>query len=299
MMCRNPFTRGVQAYGCGQCIPCRLNRRRLWTHRLMLETTLHSSSVFVTLTYSDDALSYRISSRLPQLEPYHLQTWLKRIRKAAEPLRLRFYAVGEYGDVSFRPHYHVALFGYPLCSRGRSSFRKYGDGRVSCCAHCDLIASTWGHGAVDVGTLELASASYVAGYVTKKMTSADDPRLKGRQPEFARMSLRPGIGKDAMVEVANALQRFNLDQSQPDVPSALRHGGRLLPLGRYLRRKLRAQLGKEESAPPFIDPEMFELRVAARNDPENPSFKSHVINNGNQKALNAMAKAKMKGKKYL
>lgn len=52
-----------------------------------------------------------------------------------------------------------------------------------------------------------------------------------------------------MWEVADALMKFNLEKSQADVPSALRHGTRLLPLGRYLRRKLRVMVGKEEKAP--------------------------------------------------
>ena len=63
------------------------------------------------------------------------------------------------------------------------------------------------------------------------------------------MSNRPGIGFGALDEVVRTMRRFNLDKSQPDVPSALRHGARTLPLGRYLRRKLRAALGKEEGAP--------------------------------------------------
>lgn len=81
------------------------------------------------------------------------------------------------------------------------------------------------------------------------MTSYDDPRLFGRHPEFARMSNRPGLGASAMHEVASQLMTFNLDTSQADVPSALQHGGRALPLGRYLRRKLRTLVGKEPNAP--------------------------------------------------
>lgn len=85
--------------------------------------------------------------------------------------------------------------------------------------------------------------------MTKKMTSKDDPRLLGRHPEFGRMSNRPGIGAHAMHDLASTLLQFNLDHSQPDVPSALRHGTRMLPLGRYLRRKLRTLIGKDELAP--------------------------------------------------
>jgi len=98
------------------------------------------------------------------------------------------------------------------------------------------------------------SAQYVCGYVTKKMTKPSElpAHLAGCHPEFARMSNRPGIGLNAMWEVADALMKFNLEDLQADVPSALRHGKRLLPLGRYLRRKLRLMIGKEEKAPESV-----------------------------------------------
>lgn len=205
---------------------------------------MSSDNAFVTLTYAED--------RLPaggSLMPKHLQNWLKRLRAQVAPLRIRFYGCGEYGDQTERPHYHVALFGYPTCVHGRSRYAGPRGIRSSCCRQCDLVRDTWGFGRVDLGTLTTESAQYVAGYVTKKMTRRDDPRLKGRHPEFARMSNRPGIGADAMWEVASQLMKFNLDCTQADVPSALRHGSRLLPLGRYLRRKLRRYIGKEETCP--------------------------------------------------
>jgi len=102
---------------------------------------------------------------------------------------------------------------------------------------------------VMVGQLSMASAQYIAGYVTKKMTHRLDIRLDGRHPEFARMSLRPGIGALAMHNVASDMMRWHLEKNG-DVPTALRYGGKLLPLGRYLRRELRKMVGKNEKAPP-------------------------------------------------
>lgn len=66
------------------------------------------------------------------------------------------------------------------------------------------------------------------------------------------MSNRPGIGAAAVPEIASTLLQYNLDTSQPDVPTCLAHGKRRLPLGRYLRRKLRQQIGKEPNAPTEI-----------------------------------------------
>lgn len=114
----------------------------------------------------------------------------------------------------------------------------------------------------------------------KKMTRTDDPRLNGRWPEFARMSNRPGIGHSAMHEVASQLLRFNLDETQADVPSALRIGSKLMPLGPYLRRNLRKMIGRDEKAPQAIleklSAEMLPLRQAAKSSSENPSLKGQI-----------------------
>lgn len=270
MKCANPYTNVKgQAFGCGQCLPCRFNRRRIWAHRIMLEASLYEHNAFVTLTYDDAHLPEKES-----LNPKHLQDWLKRLRKSIEPERLRFYGVGEYGDQTQRPHYHVAMFNFQSCVYGQT--RSY---RSLCCERCELVRETWGLGKVFLGTLETDSAQYVAGYVTKKMTSKNDERLNGRHPEFARMSNRPGIGHDFMHEVASTL--LGLVQEQPDVPSVLQHGTRKLPLGRYLRMKLRTMVGRDEKTPEEItnqlSAELLPLLIASRTDKENPSLKHQII----------------------
>lgn len=266
--CEKPFvTIGGQAYGCGQCLPCRLKKRREWTHRILLERDLYTENAFVTLTYN--------KQHLPEggtLVPADLRDWLKRFRKAIEPVRIRYYAVGEYGTNNERPHYHLALFGYPSCARGKDCHG---------CKRCKIIRQTWGKGFVQSLDLEPGSARYVARYVIKKMTRRDDPRLNGLHPEFARMSLRPGIGAGALEYVARTLVRYSMITEQGDVPVTLLHGGQHMPLGRYLRRKLRRLLDRDEQAPESVQRElaaaMLPLRLAARQDSENPSLKHHVL----------------------
>lgn len=164
---------------------------------------------------------------------------------------VRFFAVGEYGDRSERPHYHAALFNFPTCVRGRT-LRLPGATRPEwdlCCPQCRLVGRAWQKGDIDLGNLEPHSAQYVAGYVTKKMTGVHDERLLGRYPEFARMSLRPGVGHGILPRIAAVLVEHNIPVSSIDVPSVLRHGTKMMPLGRYLRRKLRLLIGKDERCP--------------------------------------------------
>ncbi|AZL82985.1 replication initiator protein [Apis mellifera associated microvirus 53] len=225
MICIKPFFKGDVAFGCGQCLPCRIKERRIKTHRIILEAFKHEKSCFITLTYSDEFIPPGAS-----LDPEHFRNFLKRLRDRIKPYRFRYFGVGEYGDETGRPHYHAALFGLGVDDT-------------------ELISSCWAMGNVYNGTLTVESAQYIAGYVTKKMTKSDDPRLGGRYPEFSRMSLKPGIGAGAIEELTaffKSDQGKRLLDETGDVPLALMHGGRSLPLGRYLRRKLREALSLPE-----------------------------------------------------
>lgn len=234
MLCKKPFRRGVFEFGCGQCLPCRFNRRRIWTHRILLESFQEKPCSFVTLTYSDDKIPHNGS-----LNPAHTEKWLKRLRRAVAPTTLRYFLVGEYGDESQRPHYHVALFGIGPCLFGGSWLT----GKQCVCNNCKIVSQTWGFGGVSCDNLEPESAAYIAGYVTKKMTSTEDSRLFGRHPEFARMSTKPGIGALAIDDVSSVLRAKNISEELVGSVTSLRHGLKQMPLGRYLKEKLREEFG--------------------------------------------------------
>jgi len=259
----------------------------------MLEGLCHQANCFLTLTYTDESIprliGSPIGSGLATLKPEDLKNWLKRLRVAIQPYRLRFYAVGEYGDESERPHYHVVLFGVPGCRRGRTKRDHVNiPDPANCCPTCKMVSKTWGMGIVEVAELNVRSARYIAQYTIKKMTKEDDPRLKGRFPEFARMSRQNGgIGSEAMWEVADRLMHHGLD-ARDDVPNALRHGAAALPLGRYLMGKLRTRIGRDAKAPKATLDKMEEkMRPLREFAFENSlSFKTVVADAAAQPALN-------------
>lgn len=244
----------------------------------MLELTQHGEASFVTLTYSNPWLPRMTANNIATLIPRDLQLFLKRFRKEMAPSKIRFFACGEYGDDNHRPHFHLALFNVPHCRYGQTRYRPNSK-KTTCCDICDLLRDTWGKGRIQSDVFNIGTAQYIAGYVTKKMTAKDDYRLGGKHPEFARMSNRPGIGADAMHELASQLLKFNLDQTESDVPVTLAHGTRELPLGRYLRRKLRTLIGKDEKTPQEIldqmEAEMFSLRQTAFD--ASTSFKKSIL----------------------
>jgi len=239
-------------------------------HRTMLESLAHEDNCFLTLTYQDSFLP-KLSDGRATLCPPHLRDFLKRLRKAFAPARLRYYAVGEYGGQTERPHYHLAVFGLPSCLRGSTLLN--GSGR--CCVQCDKIKALWGMGKVHLDQLNSVTAAYIAGYVVKKMGGGPVDLLKGRHKEFARMSLKPGIGVIALDDVAAVLQRYQLE-FEGDVPAGLLHGGKQLPLGKYLRNVIRSKLGKAQETPAAVKEALREvvrdMREAAGYSISTPKF---------------------------
>lgn len=240
MLCKNPYMPSTIPYPCGQCLPCRVNRRRVWTHRILLESFLHSSSCFLTLTYEDKHLPKDGS-----VSPRELRLFLGRLRDRLPPRSLRYFAVGEYGDETSRPHYHLALFGYNCL--GKLLYPDFG--KRCFCANCQMVREVWGKGHIVIEDLTRKSAQYIAGYVTKKMTSKEDIRLNGRHPEFARMSTKPGLAAFAISRISQGMispVTGEIFLCAGDVPSKLNIDGKELPFGRYLLKRLRDVFGTEE-----------------------------------------------------
>jgi len=173
----------------------------------------HKENAFITLTYEKDPHT---------LLPADLKLFLRRYKVRQD---IRFLAVGEYGDQSERPHYHAAIFGhYPE--------KKW-------------LEELWGKGLCHVGDLNSQSASYIAGYVTKKLTNKNDLNvqlwLQGRHPEFMRYSPRPAIGVRAIQTIADKTSELCLDTQ------TIQFGPKRVPLGRTLKRKLKELTLNEET----------------------------------------------------
>ena len=275
-------------------MPCRHNRRRIWATRILVEAAQYKDNAFVTCTYADEHLPDAGS-----LVPDDMKAFIKRLRAKFyydTGRKFRFFGVGEYGEKDGRPHYHYMLFNYPTCAYRRS---RYGRRVDNCCYQCDTVRDMWRKGHVYLGEVENDSAGYISGYVVKKMTAKDDPRLNGRFPEFARMSLKPGIGADAMFDVAHTLLNYqNTLDTMADVPGELMIGRRKVPIGRYLRKKLRTYVGRDEKTPQSevdkIAAEMLPVRMAARSDNQNPSFKARLIAMGEGRRASMEAKLKIR-----
>lgn len=220
---------------CGNCLPCKLLRRREWTFRILMEAETYASNIWCCLTYNEESLPKNASLDRAQFDKFR-----KRLEKAYRlkyKVGIRWFAVGEYGSKDARPHYHFYLFG-------------------GLPADVHMVQSAWsdpvsgfpyGFVTLDARHVDIGNAAYTAGYTVKKMNRLDDPRLAGREPEFRTYS--KGIGRgfaDAMADQMRSVSGQNYIDVMNDIPKRVELAGKSLPIPRYMRERVLKKLGIEQ-----------------------------------------------------
>ena len=207
---RSPHTVGKMEVACGQCLGCRLDRTLMWAMRITHEASLHEyadGNCFITFTYRSKAEcspdQLKKGHYVPDdysLDVTHFQNFIKRLRKHF-PQTIRYFHCGEYGDQSLRPHYHAALFN---CSFDDCIVYQQREGITT--YESPTLQKLWPYGFCTIGELNFDTASYIAGYILKKITGdqANDKYLRSDEygvaywvrPPYTTMSLKPGIGAE-------------------------------------------------------------------------------------------------------
>lgn len=184
MRCKCPIFINGSYYNCGSCLACRINYTSQWQLRLLYELDCWDGASFVTLTYNDKHLPLNGS-----LNKNHLRDFIKRLRskmyynncvslwnrgfiknvfnKDYKPL-LRYYACGEYGSKTNRPHYHLILFGVDYFNEEHMKYVS------ECWKNCDdlLYDKNLGRHCC-LQPVNKDTIGYVTGYVQKKLKGND------------------------------------------------------------------------------------------------------------------------------
>lgn len=208
---------------CGTCRGCRTKKAQGWTLRCLLEYQRHTTSVFTTLTVDEARNDGSLSK-----EAYSL--FIKRLReriRSKTAQSIRHFGCGEYGETTYRPHYHAILFGM------------WDDN--------DFIEAAWGHGLTHTVPANRKMIAYTAGYVNKKL---DHPYLGPDEiePPFLNMSRRPGIGAHAKIHWKN-WRDYAIDN------------GTKMPVPRYLHEEWKNQSSfKENDALQEVRKQYFALK---------------------------------------
>jgi len=151
---------------CGQCIGCRLSYSQMWGIRGMHEASLYGeNNSFITLTYSNNKIPWDHGISLSAMQLFNM-----RLRfKYGEGIRIMY--CGEYGDKSFRPHYHAILFNHSFADR-----RVVGHRGPHLYYESESLSDLWSdpkdgvpYGKAIIGNVSMESVAYVARYVTKKI----------------------------------------------------------------------------------------------------------------------------------
>lgn len=167
----------------------------MWATRIIAESKCHAVSSFVTLTYDED--------KLPQYGSLRYRDWqlfAKRLRKRMGPFR--FFVSGEYGPATLRPHYHAIIFGLDFAADRAKCNSVYSSSDLYTSVTLEKL---WPHGFHTIGAVSATTARYVASYTLKKCAGeraeekymrviAETGEVVHVEPEFGKMSLKPGIG---------------------------------------------------------------------------------------------------------
>lgn len=232
---------------CGHCIGCRLDYSRSWADRMMLELETAKKGIFLTLTYDNKHVpvsEYQDFGKWSDIgqemiddlglvfdgeewlipKTYTLckrdfQLFMKKLRKefAKDWLKIRFFASGEYGSQTDRPHYHAIIFGIGLDDIGDCVPTGRNDiGQPY--FKSEKIRKIWDNGHILVTDVSFETCAYVARYVVKKLSGdmAIDYAKKNRIPEFSLMSRKPGIGAYYLELHPECLDYENINLSTKD-----------------------------------------------------------------------------------
>lgn len=207
---------------CGKCAACEIRKRKDWTTRLSHESSMYEGNCcFITLTYDDDNIPVTCFGKVNGDQPKMLdrglgelplstllladvQKFIKRLRRHLEyaPKKpstrfrrdhvdtpIRYYAVGEYGGRTGRPHYHLMIFGW--CPSDMEIHSKRNGHIVYRSAQIEKL---WKYGFSTVEPVQGGVAKYCSRYVTKKFArlKSEDPFADSVIPEFVLQSVRNG-----------------------------------------------------------------------------------------------------------
>ncbi len=150
---------------CGKCPECRVNHAKEWAlrcslHYAALPDSEKAKAWFITLTY-DELHNPGV------LNPEDMTLFFKRLRKHFKDEKIKYFYCGEYGSKTFRPHYHLIIFGLPITDLKFIKNNGFGDPLYT----SDEICNIWGKGIIAIGELTYRSAAYTARYALKKNDS--------------------------------------------------------------------------------------------------------------------------------
>lgn len=139
---------------CGRCKEC-LNEKKInMYYKIKREIELNKDNIFITLTYDNE--------NCKDLNKKDIQDFLKRLRKKTEK-KIKYFCVGEYGENTKRPHYHMIIFNYKPndleeTNDTKSGFKQY---------NSKSLSKIWGKGLTRISIMQKGLINYILKYIQK------------------------------------------------------------------------------------------------------------------------------------
>lgn len=224
---------------CGKCEHCLVNKQSYSTTRAIMEMQTSGLMMLVTLTYAPENYPRTKNGEYATLDKSHPDKYLKRLRKAGYVFRQM--GSGEYGDVSWHPHYHILFF---LKNEEIPE---------------QVLKEKWPHGFVDVKIVGLKNAfqgrkkdderavtDYVMKHQQKIYPASDGWDKKGDKypvPPYTFRS-RPHLGAELLKHMINALNneksldQYDGKQVTQIMNQGIRWQGKTYSLDPYIKSKI-------------------------------------------------------------
>jgi hypothetical protein len=231
MECITPFFKKddikqlYMALPCGKCPNCLSRRTAAWAFRLKQEDKNAITSDFITLTYDDQHVPINddgelvldkkaiplFFKRYRQEHVREINKYNKNAKKHDQPLitnrPIKYFGVGEYGDNSERPHYHILCFNSDI----------------------KHLEKAWPYGGVDVRKVSEALIAYALKYMCKESKLQENDK---RPKEFHLMS--KGLGLNYLTP-----QTIQYHKADPENRSYLRDVGNVkISMPRYYKDRI-------------------------------------------------------------
>ena len=212
---------------CGKCPKCLKDKINVWAFRLQEEQKDSVSAYMLTFTYDQDHIKRSFNGH-ETLVKKDLQKFWKRLRKHPDQITstqktIRYFATGEYGTISLRPHYHAIVYNISNTIVG----------------HPHALADIWSNGFVHVAPCNPATIRYAIKYIQKgtwQPTQDDDDR----EPQFQAQSKNLGI---SYLSEKNVKYHLN-----GQVPYVRLPGNIIVKLPRYYKDKIFSKYERKQMA---------------------------------------------------
>lgn len=183
------------AVPCGKCEICCERKSKSMVVRCTAETQMHYSLPYMlTLTYDSYHLPVDKS-----IHSKHIQLFLKRLRIRLTRMgydisNMRYFAVGEYGTRTQRPHYHLLFWDLP---------RVHPNPYLNDCKLTDYIHDAWQMSAKHTVILKRCSSAGGYSYVAKYMSKGQNVPKGCESMRYLQSVRGGGIGKPFIKKYAH------------------------------------------------------------------------------------------------